>query len=294
MPSFSDFRGLEVFYFSDPALVSQSITRSVILMEHLKDQHMLRIQSLVLASVFVSFAARGQFANAVVSYVPGAGFSPGYTNASTALGEPSRITPGIYGGPDDPFDPPYLTSELVSMGSGGSLTVKFDKPVHNHPKNLYGIDFIIFGDTGFIITNAIDPTTFEWIGSPSTDGGVFGNNSGVSRVSVSRDGITFFELNPAMAPPVDGLLPTDGSGDFHTPADPSLHQTDFSGLTMDGIRALYNGSGGGTGYDISWAEDANGKSVTLPTISYVRVEILKGKAEVDGIAAVFTPRGLSR
>jgi hypothetical protein len=255
---------------------------------------MLRIVSLVWVSVFVSFAARGQFASAVVSYVPGAGVSRGFTNAAAALGEPSRITPGTYGGPVSPFDPPYLPDELVSIGAGGSLTVSFDKPVHNHPKNRYGIDFIIFGDSGFIITNAIDPNTFEWIGSPATDGSLLGNNPGTNRVSVSRDGITFYELNPALAPRVDNLLPTDGSGDFHTPADPSLQQTDFVGLNLEDIRALYNGSCGGAGFDISWAQDSNGKPVRLSTINYVRVEIVNGKAEVDGIAAVFTNQGQSR
>jgi len=70
---------------------------------------MLRIQllALALASSFLSFPAQGQYADTVVSYVPGVGFSPGYTNPAAALGEPSRITPGTFGGPVDPFDPPY-------------------------------------------------------------------------------------------------------------------------------------------------------------------------------------------
>ena len=256
---------------------------------------MLKIQLsvLALASSLFSFTAQAQYAEAVVSYVPGVGFSPGFTNPAAALGEPSRITPGTFGGDVDPFDPPYLASQLVSIGAGGSLTVKFGRPVINHPRNRFGIDFIIFGNSGFIITNALDPNTFDWIGTPATDGSLFGNNAGASRVSVSRDGTVFYELNPTVALPVDALLPTDGSVDFHVPADPSLTQADFAGLTLEGIRALYYGSAGGAGYDISTAQDAQGRAVMLPEINYVRVEILSGKAEVDGFAAVFVPPGLA-
>src|SRR5438067_9285756 len=236
---------------------------------------MLKIQLsvLALAGSLFSLTAHAQYAEAVVSYFPGVGFSPGFTNPAAALGEPSRITPGTFGGPVDPFDPPYLASQLVSIGAGGSLTVKFSRPVLNHPNNRFGIDFIIFGNSGFIITNAFDPNTFDWIGTPATDGSLFGNNPGTTRVSVSRDGITFYILDPALAPTVDTLLPTDGSGDFHTPADPSLLQTDFAGLTLNGIRALYYGSAGGAGYDISWARDNNGLPVRLDQIRYVRVEL---------------------
>lgn len=255
---------------------------------------MLRIQLsvLALASSLLSFTAQAQYADTVVSYFPGAGFSPGFTNPAAALGEPSRSTPGTFGGPVDPFDPPYLASQLVSIGAGGSLTVKFARPVINHPRNRFGIDFIIFGNSGFIITNAFDPNTFDWIGTPATDGSLFGNNSGASHVLVSRDGVVFYKLNPTVAPPVDGLLPTDGMGEFDVPADPSLTQADFAGLTLEGIRALYYGSAGGAGFDISSAQDAQGLAVMLPEINYVRVEILSGKAEVDGFAAVFAPPGL--
>jgi len=256
---------------------------------------MLKIQlfALALASSLLSLTARAQYAEAVVSYIPGAGFSPGFTNPAAALGEPSRITPGTFGGAVDPFDPPYRASQLVSIGAGGSLTVKFGRPVINHPRNRFGIDFIIFGNSGFIITNALDPNTFDWIGTPATDGSLFGNNVGASRVSVSRDGAVFYELNSTVALPVDALLPTDGSGDFHVPADPNLTQADFAGLTLAGIRALYYGSAGGAGYDISTAQDAQGRAVMLPEINYLRVEILSGKAEVDGFAAVFVPPGLA-
>src|SRR5947208_15820672 len=178
------------------------------------------LSALALASLFVSLTARAQSAGSVVSYVPGSGFSPALTKPAAALGEPSRSTPGAFGGPVDPFDPPYLPTQLVSIGAGGSLTVKFAKPVLNHPRNRFGIDFIIFGNSGFIITNSFDPNTFDWIGTPATDGSLFGNNSGASRVSVSRDGAVFYELNPTAALPVDALLPTDGSGEFHVPADP--------------------------------------------------------------------------
>ena len=257
---------------------------------------MLRIQlsALALAGSVLSFTSHAQFASSVVSYNLGTGFSSGFTNPVAALGEPSRVTPGTFGGPVDPFDPPYLPAQLVSMGEGGSLTVQFDKPVLNHPNNRFGIDFIIFGNPGFIITNAFDPNTFEWIGTPATDGSLFGNNPGKTRVSVSRDGIVFYTLDPSVAPTVDNLAPTDGVGDFHLPVDPTLAPEDFAGLTMDGIRALYFGSAGGTGYDISWAHDDGGQPVFLPQINFVKIEVLEGKTEVDGLSVVFVPPGWRR
>ena len=38
------------------------------------------LSALALASLFVSLTARAQYAGSVVSYLPGTGFSPGFTN----------------------------------------------------------------------------------------------------------------------------------------------------------------------------------------------------------------------
>src|SRR5690349_3213061 len=106
-----------------------------------------RLLALALAGIVPSLTVCAQFASSVVSYVPGTGVAAGLTNPAAALGEPSRVTPGTYGGPVDPFDPAYLGSQLVSIGTGGSLTVKFSQPILNHPLNRFGIDFIIFGNS---------------------------------------------------------------------------------------------------------------------------------------------------
>ncbi len=264
-----------------------------------KDQHMQQsfvknlVPALALASV-LSFPALGvaQFASSVVSYNSGVGFQPGYTTASSALGEPARVTPGLYGGPVDPFTPAYLASQVVSLGAGGSLTVQFSSPIMNNPANAFGRDFNIFGNAGFIVTNATD-LNWNYIGTPATDGSLFGQNPGVTRVSVSADGINFFTLNPALAPTVDNLFPTDGSGDFSLPVNPALTAASFAGKTLADIRALYNGAGGGAGYDISWAQDGLGQSVSLTSINFVRVDVLSGKSEIGGFVAVPEPTVIS-
>ena len=71
--------------------------------------------------------------------------------------------------------------------------------------------------------------------------------------------------------------------------DPALKNADFAGLTLDQIRAKYAGSGGGTGFDLAWARDGQGNPVTLDEISYVRVEVLTGKVEIDGFSMVPEP-----
>ena len=218
----------------------------------------------------------------IVSYDPGVGFAAGYTNPAAALGAPAQVNP--YTEPTDPFDPPYGKEQIVSLGVGGSLTVKFDDDVENKKKNPFGVDFIIFGNTGFVITNDFDLMTYDWVGAPATDGSLFANNTGETRVSVSRDGRRFYALDPA--PVADGIFPTDGAGDPRVPVNPALTAADFAGATLDGIRALYAGSAGGTGYDIATAHDAKGKRVQFSSIKYVRIEVLSGKAEIDALCAV--------
>src|SRR5712692_3132957 len=152
---------------------------------------MFKVHLLALAAAsFVFTSPASPFADEIISYDPGVGFAPGYTNPDAALGEPSRVNP--YGEPTDPFDPPYGTNQIVSIGAGGHLVVQFHTPILNHPHNLHGLDFTIFGNAGFIITNDFDLTTYNWIGIPATDGSLFGSSTGQSRISVSRDGITFY------------------------------------------------------------------------------------------------------
>ena len=239
---------------------------------------------LAAASAVLVTSASAQFATSVVSYNKGLDPVPGFTNTSAVLGEPSRVNP--FGEATDVFDPPYGKNQIISIGEGGSLVLQFAKPIQNHPHNRFGIDFMIFGNSGFIITNEFDFNTFSWVGIPATDGSLFAQNDGVTRVSVSADGTNYFQLDPSLAPTVDTLFPTDGFGNFNTPVDPTLTQADFAGLTSDQIRALYYGSGGGAGYDVDWARDSRGRRVRLGTVSFVRIDVLSGKSEIDAVSAV--------
>jgi len=221
-----------------------------------------------------------QFAAEVSQYNPGSGAAPGYDQPSAALGEPSRSTPGEFGGPVDPFSSPWQPGQIVSIGTGGSLTVGFQFPVLNSPGNPYGLDFLIFGSAAFLITNG------DFSGGGITDGSLFGGAAGPTRVSVSDDGIRFLTLDPARAPLVDGLFPTDGAGDFTRPVPPGLTGEDFNGLGLAGIRALYDGSGGGVGYDLDWARHDDGTPASLDSIRFVRIEVLGDRAEIDALSVV--------
>jgi hypothetical protein len=222
------------------------------------------------------------FAVRVVDYDPGVNYAAGYTNTESVIGDISRVNP--FGDAVEPFNPPYGQQQVLSIGEGGSLTIEFDQPIRNDRRNTFGIDFMIFGNSGFIITNDFDLLTFTWIGIPATDGSLFGANQGTTRVSVSRDGRRFYELSSA--PTVDVLFPTDGAGDPSVPVNPALSTGDFAGATLADIRSLYGGSAGGAGYDISSARDNHGRPHVLSWIRFVRVEVLSGKAEIDAFSSV--------
>ena len=167
-------------------------------------------------------AAHGQYATQVARYESGTGYATefgtglGYTLAESALGMPSRVTPGAFGGPVDPFSPPYLREQIVSIGQGGALDVHFDQPILDAPSHPFGTDFSVFGATGFVIVNG------DYTGNGITDGSRFGDNGATTRVSASIDGVHYYLLNPALAPRI-------GSRSSRAPQSRAAHCYDGEG-----------------------------------------------------------------
>jgi hypothetical protein len=218
-------------------------------------------------------------ADRIIAYQPGIG-AGSLTNAQAALGPPSRETVDPQWGtfPVDPFGPPYLSNQVVSIGAGGSLTLRFEHPVENHPDNPHGLDFIVFGNAFFQFKPDFS----------TTSGALGGTNSGLTTLSISTDGTRFFPLDPNLAPHPDTLFPTDGVGDPTVPVDPTLTGSDFAGRDLAGIRALYAGGAGGAGYDIKWARDDTGNPVNLPFVRYLRFDQIMGDAQIDAVSAIST------
>jgi hypothetical protein len=234
--------------------------------------------TLALAGIlFVSSTASGQFAGTVLSYERGTGFAANFTNASTALGAPAA------GSGVTPYAPPFSPGQMVSIGAGGSLTLQFGSPILNDPGHPFGIDFLIFGNSFFVVTNGS--------GSGAITSGALFTSSVATRVAVSADGNTWFTLDSSLAPTVGTLFPTDGIGNPQQAANPGLGSSDFAGLNLGGIRSLYNGSAGGGGFDLGWARDGEGNAVDLASVDYVRIDVLSGRTQVDAIAAVPEPAG---
>jgi len=233
----------------------------------LKDQFMKK-------KFVVALALTGaQFADTVISYTQGGGVAAGYNTPAAALGAPTTFI-GYQNA--DPFNPPYQSSDIVGIGTGGSLTLQFNTPIQNNPNDPYGLDFIIFGHAGF--NEDFDTGT-------ATDGSLFTGGTSDVLVSVSADGSTFYPLSPSLAPVADGFFPTDASGNPHLPVNPALTAADFAGKDLAGIEALYAGSAGGAGYDIAWA------SVPLSSVDYVRLDVLSDgtPAYIDAISIVPEP-----
>jgi hypothetical protein len=228
---------------------------------------------LAIAGLTIVSNTQAQFASSVVSYTQGTGANSSYNNPDAALGAP---TTDIGYQNADPFNAPYLPSDIVGLGAGGSLTLQFASPIINNPANPYGVDFIVFGHAGFNIVNG------NYSGGGITDGSLYQGGVGVVNVSVSMDGTTYYPLiaPSSVSAQVDGLFPTDASGNPFLPVNPVLTAASFAGQDLAGIRSLYAGSAGGTGFDLSWA------GVSLSSVDYVRFEVVSGSAYIDAVSEV--------
>lgn len=244
------------------------------------------LQSMVLLCA-VPVASAAPWASSVESYAPGTTPAAGFTDPNVALGSPERFTgEGSFPSVVSPFNPAFGTDEIVSIGEGGHLTLRFDAPITNDPAHPFGIDLILFGNTGFADSQFPDGVASD---------PVFAFGLDDAFIEVSADGSSWAPLGTVQTGrfPTDGYLdsgPFDATAgsvlsDFQTPVDPSLTLANFDGLSLAQIRALYAGSGGGTPIDIA--------SSGLSVVEYVRVSVPDDldpttslNAEVDALSVV--------
>lgn len=228
---------------------------------------------IALAAATAGLDAETFFADRVISYNPGTAPSPGYTNPSAALGSPERYTgEGAWPGIVSPFNPPWLTDEVVSIGEAGQITLRLARyvlPQAGEP------EIGIFTNSGIV-----DPA---WPGQTAGTPAVILGGADEAVVEVSEDGIAWVALDPA---PLD--IPTNG---YTNPAAGAPDVTDaYQGApgstpsdfgkpftqplsSFDGVKFydagapdmldLLAGSGGGTWLDIS--------PTSLVRVGYVRL-----------------------
>jgi len=246
--------------------------------------------ALGLAAVLASQAkAADPWADHVVNYTPGTGITNDFptmipfNNPLTVLGEPTRFTsphPERFGGAVTPLNAPFRADEIVSVGRGGELVVRFDEPVVDDPANPYGVDLLVFGNAFFVGSFFNPDFTFNPAGTASgvaAEGGL---------VEVSADGVNFF----AVAGDADGLFPTNGYADLTDPfaTIPGAVPANFTlpvnprfdpvGKTYAEILAGYAGSGGGLGIDLA--------PTGLSSISFMRISNSVGAPFVPEIDAL--------
>lgn len=269
------------------------------------------ISSMVLAGVLSASVvvaceySASDFATSVVEYIPGDSASSPFNDPESALGRPTVDTRGDGGSTGSPLDPvvvlpvnpAFRGEEVVTIGLGGHLILKFDRPIEDHPHNPCGIDFIIFGNVVHSVQSHPDHGPFwnngdpyEWIIRTVADGStgdVTWGEPGV--VAVSQDGQQWFTFDnsghdpPKPTPYADTDMPTlgrvydpddpepslPGNQWWGRPTDPTLPVNplwtgaDFDGLTVAEYAQRYGCAAGGTGFDL--------KDVGLPWIQYVRV-----------------------
>lgn len=229
-----------------------------------------------------AFDARADspFASAVVSYTPGTGAVAGFTNPAVALGSPERFTgEGLFPQAVTPFQPAYRPNEVVSIGVGGQLTLAFDHDVLDDPRNPFGIDLIVFGNSFFTDSSF----GLGVVAGLASEGGT---------ISVSADGTTWVVAKGLAA---DGLFPTLGyldappfstvpgsvPSDFLRPVDPAYTLASCVGLPYESLVELYDGSGGGTGIDLA--------RLGLDRARFVRITgpaSIGSSPEIDAVADV--------
>jgi len=262
---------------------------------------------LLLASVFASAydCNSSDFATELVSFRGPFGANP-YDDPNSVLGKPTTkiydwfsfgsfscsLVYGSFG--TDPNGGKLVTT----LGENAEIVVKFDHKVADDPCNSYGIDFIVFGNSFFENGGYITPQT-------DMEDYYLTNPASVNRepviVSVSQDGNDWYTYSAG--PYADTTFPTNAYAwdrenhcwgkelAWTKPVDPNLKVSDFDGLSVAEAIDLYDGSAGGTGFDLEKL-DPNDYEALRPDansgrrwIRYIKVQS-GDLGEIDGFADV--------
>lgn len=225
-------------------------------------------------------------------YDPLGAWSGGTTTRRVKLVEPAYNV--------DPTRGHYL---LLTLAEGSVVVVRFDEPIRDDPAHPFGVDFLVFGNAAFaaagLVHDGTDLNTLQLSG-----GGFFEP----LQVSVSPgytgqpgedpdDWETWPWYRYALGPYADTAFPThaylwdrtraawtDRLMDFTKPVNPALVAWFEPGagrsLTAADALELYDGAGGGTGFDL--------RESGFDTVRYVKLEGRPGfsDGEVDALAAV--------
>jgi hypothetical protein len=188
---------------------------------------------------------RAQFASSVISYNAGTGRASGYNQPTTQRsGMPSTFTNDPnFPSPVDPYDPPYLAEQIVSIGAGGSLTVQLRRVNSQRCRESVRRRFYCLWQRRIYsaISTREKPTELYLARTP-----------GSTRVSVSADNRDVLHIGYESGADFDSYFPTDGAGTFRKAGRilALANAASFNGMTLDQIRAQYAGSAGGTGFDL--------------------------------------------
>lgn len=134
---------------------------------------------LVLTAAPLYATVEDPFADEVVNYAPG----PGWYNYSGSIWiHPENALDAPLG---KYVNEPYYTdtdTPVVTLGDGGTITLKFDTPVADNPHNPYGLDFIVFSNAVFVG------------GSPQL------RWQELAFVEISQDGVNWYLIKPSILP----------------------------------------------------------------------------------------------
>ena len=251
------------------------------------------------------------FAWQVINYSPGLG-AGWYTYPQAALGKPAVDT-DFYGSnrPVVPVFQQWKPTDVVTVGVGGQLVLKFNHKVCDDLKNPYGFDFIVFGNAMFIINGS---SLYDY----SDPCSIFLKSGQVraelGKVSVSQDGTTWFSFddgpyadtfaptlgrifdpnNPAYYPGWENLWWSD-EADPTLPLDPNIDPSDFAGKSLSDVCFAYGKSAGGTAFDLKKLADFNSLTIDPNSgqrwIQYIKVECIDTNSdgllpEVDAVSDV--------